>query len=70
MKQQVALAHTIRQTETPAVLDSWVTNKTAVEILCPQKKMYSNLDFRGKFHTLKYWSVKNRPNVFMSPLTL
>jgi hypothetical protein len=37
MKQQVVLAHTIRQTETPAVLDSWVTNTTALEILCPQK---------------------------------
>jgi len=37
MKQQVVLAHAIRQTETPAVLDSWVTNTNAVEILCPQK---------------------------------
>jgi hypothetical protein len=37
VKQQVVLTHTIRQAKTPAVLDSWVTDTTAVEIVCPQK---------------------------------
>jgi hypothetical protein len=34
MKQQIVLARTVRLSENPAVQDSSVTNKTAVEILC------------------------------------
>jgi hypothetical protein len=37
MKQQFVVAHTIRQTEIPAVLDCWVTNTPSVKILCQRK---------------------------------
>jgi hypothetical protein len=37
MKQQVVVTHKFRQTEIPAVLDSWVTNTPSVKILCPRK---------------------------------
>jgi hypothetical protein len=38
MKQQFVITLTIRQTEIPALLDSWVTNTPSVKMLCPQKK--------------------------------
>jgi len=39
MKRQfVVVTHTNRQTEIPALLDSWVTNTPAAKMLCPQKK--------------------------------
>jgi len=37
-KRQVVVTHTIRQKVIPALLDSWVTNKPSVKMLCPQKK--------------------------------
>lgn len=37
MKQQFVLAHTIRQTEIPALLECWVKNTPFVKILYPQK---------------------------------
>jgi len=37
MQQQLVVTHTIRQTEIPALLDSWVTNASSVKVLCPQQ---------------------------------
>jgi hypothetical protein len=37
MKEQFVVTHTIRQTEIPALLDSWVTNTPSIKMLCPQK---------------------------------
>jgi len=37
MKQQFVLAHTIRQTKIPALLECWVKNTSYVKILYPQK---------------------------------
>ena len=36
-KQQLVVTHTKRQTETPALPGSWVTNRIAVKMLRPQK---------------------------------
>jgi hypothetical protein len=41
MKQQFVVTHTIRQTEIPALLDSWVTNAPSVKMLQPQKNCFS-----------------------------
>jgi len=41
MKQQFAVTHTVRQTELPALLDSWFTNIPSVKMLCQQKKTVS-----------------------------
>jgi hypothetical protein len=38
-KQQIVVAHTIRQTEIPALLDSWVINTPSVKLLCSQKRI-------------------------------
>jgi hypothetical protein len=38
LKGQSLVTHTIRQTEIPALLDSWVTITSSVKILCPQTK--------------------------------
>jgi hypothetical protein len=45
MKGQFVLTHSIRQTEFPALLDSWVTNTPSVKMLCPQK-IFLSLHFR------------------------
>jgi len=37
MEQQLVVSHTIRQTEIPALLDSWVTNAPSVKMFCPQQ---------------------------------
>jgi hypothetical protein len=37
MKQQFAVTHTIRHTEIPALLDSWVTN--TLSKCCAHKKL-------------------------------
>jgi hypothetical protein len=37
MQQQLVVTHTIRQTEIPALLDSWVTNAPSVKMFCPQQ---------------------------------
>jgi hypothetical protein len=39
LKQQFVITYTVRQTEIPALLDSWVT-KPPVKMLYPQKKNY------------------------------
>ena len=36
MKQQFVVTHTIRQTEIPALLDSWVANTPSFKILYPR----------------------------------
>ena len=41
MKRQFVVTHTIRQTEIPTLLDSWVTNTPSVKILCRQKNFLS-----------------------------
>ena len=41
MKQQFVATHTIRQMETPALLNSWVTNTPYVKTFYPQKKIAS-----------------------------
>ena len=41
MERQFVVAHTIRRTEIPALLDSWVTNTPSLKMLCPQKKKIS-----------------------------
>ena len=38
IKQQSVVTHTIRQTETPALPDSWATNTSSVKMLCQKKK--------------------------------
>jgi hypothetical protein len=40
MKGQFVVIHTIRQTEIPVLLDSWVINTPSVEMLCSQKFDY------------------------------
>jgi len=35
MEQQFVLAHTIHQTEIPALVDSWVTNTPSANVLSP-----------------------------------
>ena len=42
MKQQFVVTYTIRQTQIPELLGSWVTNTPYVKILCPQ---YNYLSF-------------------------
>jgi hypothetical protein len=37
MKQQFVLAHTIRQTMIPVLLECWVKNTPYVKLLYPQK---------------------------------
>jgi hypothetical protein len=37
MERQCVVTHTIRHTEIPALLDSWVTDTLSVKMLCPQK---------------------------------
>lgn len=37
MKEQFIITHTLRQSEIPGWLDSWVKNTPSVEMLCPQK---------------------------------
>ena len=39
MKEQIVVTHTIRQTEIPALLDSWVTNTPSVKIY-PQRNCF------------------------------
>ena len=39
IKQQCVISHTIRQTEIPALLHSWVTNTRSVTTFSPQKKL-------------------------------
>jgi len=36
MQPQFVLRHTIRQTEISALLDSWVTNRPSVKMVCPK----------------------------------
>ena len=36
MKRRFAVTSTIGQTESPALLDSWITNTSTVKMLCPQ----------------------------------
>jgi len=36
MRQKFVATHTLRQTEVPALLDSWVTNTPFVRIPCPE----------------------------------
>jgi len=38
--QQLFVSHTIRQTEIPALVGSWVKNTVSVKILCPQKMFF------------------------------
>jgi len=53
VKRQFAVTHTNRQTEIPALPDSWVNNKPYFKVLCPQKHCFS-LHFRK---TITYLSV-------------
>jgi hypothetical protein len=46
MKQQFVVTHTIRQTDIPALPDSWITNIHSVKMLCPQKKKSLSINFR------------------------
>jgi len=45
MNCQCILTHTVRQTEIPALLGSWVTN-TPIHMLCPQNQIGLSLYFR------------------------
>jgi hypothetical protein len=38
MKRQF-VTHTIRQTEIPGLLDSWITDTHSVKMLCPRKEI-------------------------------
>ena len=41
LKKQFVIihTHTLRQTEMPALIDSWATNTPSVKMWCPQKKL-------------------------------
>ena len=52
----VVVTHTDRQTDIPALPDSWVTNTPSVKMLCPQK-IACSLCFRKNM--LKLWSVED-----------
>jgi len=39
MKQQFVITHIIRQTWIRTLLNSWVTNRPSVKMLCPQKNL-------------------------------
>ena len=39
MKQQFVLTHTFRQTEISSLLDTWITNKPSVKMLCSHIKI-------------------------------
>jgi hypothetical protein len=41
MERRSVLTHTIRQTEIPALLGSWLKNTPSVKMLCPQKSYLS-----------------------------
>ena len=42
MKQQFVITHIIHQTWIPTLLDSWITNRPSVKMLCsPKKKLTS-----------------------------
>ena len=57
MKWQFNVTHTIRQTQIPALLNSWVTNTPSVKMLCPQKNCLF-LYFR------KCWSIDDQSSFF------
>jgi hypothetical protein len=40
VKRQFVVTHTIRQTEIPAMLNSWTTNTPSVSIFCPHKSYF------------------------------
>ena len=46
MKQQFVVTHTIRQTEIPALPDSWIKNTLSAKKLCTQTKNCLNFYFR------------------------
>jgi hypothetical protein len=41
MKRQFVVTHTIRQTEIPALVDTWFTNISSVNMFSPQKNYTS-----------------------------
>jgi hypothetical protein len=60
MERQYVVTHTVRQTEFPALLDSWVTNTPSVKTLSPEKNCLSVY-----FHNiLKCWSTEDRLSFF------
>jgi hypothetical protein len=59
-KQQFVIAHTIRQTEIPALLDGWLKYKLSVKMLCLQKKIAS----RKNINMLMRWSIKRSVKLF------
>jgi len=48
MRQKFVATHTLRQTEIPALLESWVTNTLFVKIPCPQKNCFSIIAYFRK----------------------
>ena len=70
IKQQSVVTHTIRQTETPALPDSWATNTSSVKMLCQKKKIFFSLDFLQNTNMLKCWSINDLSNVCLSSKTV
>ena len=62
VKQQFVVTHTIRQTEIPALLGSWITNVHSVKILYPQTTA------KLKSTDIKRWVSSIKSNYFVSPV--
>ena len=68
MKQQFIITHTIRQTEIPALLDSWVNKQHLSKyfvhnkICCPYIFVY----FHKTHDVLQCWSIKDLLTFFLS----
>jgi hypothetical protein len=60
--QQFFVSHTIRKTEIPDSVGSWVTNTLSVKILCPQTIVC--LMFSQAHNMLTCWYVENWPSFF------
>jgi hypothetical protein len=67
MKPQFVVTHTIRQTEIPTLLDSWITNTPSVNILCPQQNILS-LYFRKNITCLNVGLLRFCQVFFLSPV--
>jgi len=55
--RQFVVTHAIRQSAVPAWLDSWVTNKPSVKMLCLQKLFF--LTFSWKQNMFNCWSIRD-----------
>jgi len=64
MKEQFVVTYTIRSTEIPALLDSWVTNTRSIKMLCP-KNLASPYIF-VKHNIFKCWTIKNVSSFVLS----